>query len=120
MVLPETISDFLTFSDTSGGSFMFNVSSVETISYSSTAASSSVAVYLLGTAGDAHLGLSQAPTSVTITFNNTSGGPFSASGSIAAPPSMAVPEPESWALMLIGFGAAGGFLRRSSKMQAAI
>jgi hypothetical protein len=119
-VLPETLSNFMTFADNSGGSFFFNVSSVETIAYSSTAASTSVTLYLLGMAGDTHLGLSVAPTSETITLNSTSGSAYSASASIAAPPSIAAPEPASWALMLIGVGSMGGWMRRARSRKPAL
>ena len=91
-VLPETLTDFMTFADTSGGSYFFDVSSVETIAYSSTTASTSITLYLLGTAGDTHLGLSAAPTSETLTINKTGASAYSASATIAAPPSMATPE----------------------------
>lgn len=36
-------------------------------------------------------------------------------GPIITPPSAAVPEPTTWAMMMIGFGAVGGSLRRRRK-----
>jgi hypothetical protein len=110
--LLDAVSGFMSFADTSGGDFTFNVSSVKTLSYSHIAGiSTSITLYLLGTAGDAHLGLAPAPASETITVNQTGGSAYSASASIAAPPSMGAPEPAAWSLMFIGLGLAGGTLR---------
>ena len=114
-VLPDVVANFMTFNDTTGGHFFFNVASAQTIAYSMTASSTSITLYLLGTAGDSNLGLTAAPTSETLTINRTGNSAYSASASINAPPTGAVPEPASWALMLVGFGAAGMVLRRSRK-----
>ncbi len=118
--VPNVVTNFMTFADTSGGQYFFDVSSVETLSYFTSPSSTSITLYLLGTAGDTHLSLSAAPTSETITINKTGASAYSASATIAAPPSMNVPEPASWSLMLIGFGAAGGLMRRSRRQGAAV
>jgi hypothetical protein len=114
-IMPETLANFMTFADTSGGTFNFDVSSVQTISYVNTPKTTGIVLYLLGTAEDSTLGLTAAPTSETITINSTGGSVFSASASIQAPPAGAVPEPASWAMMLLGFGVAGGLVRRARK-----
>ena len=38
----------------------------------------------------------------------------------AAPSAGAVPEPATWAMMIIGFGGVGGAMRRRSKVRAKI
>ena len=114
--IPDVIPDFMTFNDTSGGTFTFNVASVQTIVFfSHPGVATSIGLYLLGTAGDSHLGLAQAPTSVTITSNQTGHSAFSASSTINAPPSGGVPEPATWAMMLVGFGLVGGTMRLRTK-----
>jgi hypothetical protein len=114
-VIPEAVSNFTSFADTTGGAFQFNVSSVKTLSYSSNpGVSNSVTLYLLGTAGDSNLGLAFAPASETLTVNQTGASAYSASATFAAPPSGGtIPEPASWALMLVGVGLAGSALRGS-------
>jgi hypothetical protein len=119
-VVPDAVTAFMTFADTSGGAFTFNVASVETLSYSHIAGvSTSVTLYLLGTAGDAHLGLAYSPTSETITINQTGTSAFSASASIASPPSMDAPEPAAWVMMLVGFGLSGAVIRRQARNRTA-
>ncbi len=115
VVTSQSLSSFMTFADNSGGNFIFDVQSAQTLSYSQNPSSASIVLYLLGTAGDAKLGLAQAPTSETLTINRTGASAYSSSATIAAPPSGAVPEPASWALMLIGFGAAGAVVRRQRR-----
>ncbi len=102
----ESIANFLTFGDIS-----FSVSKVTTVSYAVTPGiSSAVSLYLLGTAIGA--GTEATPTSLTLSFNNTGTSAFSASASLATPPTTAVPEPAVWAMMLVGFGAMGATMRR--------
>jgi hypothetical protein len=48
----------------------------------------------------------------TITINGTSAGDASYSGTLSFGMSSAVPEPATWALMLLGFGAVGFSMRR--------
>jgi hypothetical protein len=117
----DAVNDFMTFADTTGGDFKFNVSSVETLSYTNIpGVSTSITLYLLGTAGDAHLGLAPSPTSETITVNSTGGSAYSASATIASPPSMGAPEPAAWAMMLVGFGLMGTALRARPRMRTTL
>ena len=105
---PQAVASFLTFA----GGFVFDVTSVTTEDFSQANGQTSIGLYLLGTASSA--GLSAAPTSVTITSNETGGSGYSASGSISTPPS-GIPEPASWALMLVGCGCLGVGLRSRRK-----
>jgi hypothetical protein len=45
---------------------------------------------------------------------------FNVRGGIVAPPTGAVPEPATWAMMILGFGVAGGALRRSRKVKTTV
>jgi hypothetical protein len=121
-VVPDAVSGFMSFADTSGGSFLFDVASVRTLSYASTPTSTSITLYLLGTVSDANLGLTSAPTSETLTVNKTGTSAFSASATIAAPPSMTsgAPEPATWAMLLMGFGLTGAAVRLRARKQTAL
>jgi hypothetical protein len=100
-----SLSDLLTVPDGSA-TYTFNVSSVETIAYSyNPATSGDIVLYVLGTMGGGTL--SATATSLTITANDTSGGSWSSSFSLANPPAPppppppppSVPEPASLALL---------------------
>ncbi|HLZ82085.1 MAG TPA: PEPxxWA-CTERM sorting domain-containing protein [Caulobacteraceae bacterium] len=121
-VVPDVVSGFMSFADTSGGSFLFDVASVKTLSYASTVNSTSISLYLLGAASDAKLGLTSAPASETLTFNRTGASEFSASATIAAPPSLTsgVPEPATWTMLLMGFGWAGAAVRLRARKRTAL
>jgi len=120
-VVPDAVSGFMSFADTSGGSFLFDVASVKTLGYvSNPGVSTSITLYLLGTVSDANLGLTSAPTSETLTVNQTGTSAFSASATVAAPPSQGVPEPAAWAMMLTGFGLSGTVMRLRARKQTAL
>jgi hypothetical protein len=111
----QTIANFFTFADGTGHSFQFSVDSVKTVDWSNTpGVSSSFSLYLLGNTIDTFLGYSPTLTSLTLTFNSTGGSPYAASATLAVPPAPipSVPEPATWAMTLIGFGAMGAALRR--------
>ena len=60
--------------------------------------------------------INELPTMVgeqTLIVRGTSGGNASFSGTVAFIPTSAVPEPGTWALMLLGFAAVGFSMRRS-------
>jgi hypothetical protein len=110
--LADSVSNFFAFNDGLGGSYQFSVDSVTTLAYSSSPAAKAVTLYLLGSTLDSFLGLDATPTSLTLSFNSTSGSPYSASATLAVPPAPMVPEPATWGMMLVGFGAMGAMMRR--------
>ncbi|MBV8912022.1 MAG: hypothetical protein JOZ05_03145, partial [Acetobacteraceae bacterium] len=67
--------------------------------------STSLALFVLGSMGDSHLGLTATPTSVTMTLNSTGGSAYSASATLSNPPStppvppISSPEPVSLAIL---------------------
>ena len=59
------------------------------------------------------------PGANTLTVNGTSGGLYSYGGNISfAKLQASVPEPASWALMILGFGGLGGALRTKRRAAA--
>ena len=55
------------------------------------------------------------PSTYTLTINGNNSGAGSLGGSITIRQANAVPEPATWAMMLMGFGAAGYAMRRRRK-----
>lgn len=116
----QSIVNFFTFGDGTGHNFQFSVASAKTVSYSNTpGVSSSFSLYLLGSTIDTFLGYTATPTSLTLTFNSTGGSPYSTSATLAVPPAPSVPEPATWAMTLIGFGAMGAAMRRRPRVNVA-
>jgi hypothetical protein len=97
------------------GSYTFSVSSIETLGYSSLngGADTAVSLYLLGTT--LANGFTATPSSVTLQLNSTGGSAFSVGATLANPPSLAVPEPATWAMLLGGFGMMGAAMRSSRR-----
>jgi len=115
----QSIANFFTFADGTGHNYQFSLDSVKTLSYSNNpGVSSAVSLYLLGSTVDTWLGYSATATSLTLTFNNTGNSAYSAAATLAVPPAPipTVPEPATWALTLIGFGAMGAALRRRPRV----
>jgi len=112
--LAQSIANFFTFNDGTAHNFQFSVNSVKTLSYSNNpGVSSSFSLYLLGSTVDTFLGYAATPTSLTLSFNSTGGSAYSASATLAVPPApLPTPEPATWAMTLIGFGAMGAMMRR--------
>lgn len=120
--IDQTIANFFTFADGSNHNFQFSVSSVETTAWSNTPGiSSSFTLYLLGSTVDAFKGYASTPTSLTLSFNSTGGSAYAASATLAVPPAAppvipTVPEPATWAMTLVGFGAMGAAMRRRPRV----
>ena len=112
--LVDSIANFFTFADGTGHNFQFSVDSVKTVSYSNIpGVSSSFSLYLLGTTVDTFLGYDPTATSLTLVFGNTGTSPYSFAATLAVPPApLPTPEPATWAMSLIGFGAMGAMMRR--------
>lgn len=81
----NAISNFLTFSDGSTGTDVFNLTSVQTTAYVG-GSNQSIGLYLLGTLSDTSAGLSATATSITLTLNNNNSGPFTYSATLSDPP----------------------------------
>lgn len=58
------------------------------------------------------------PGQFTLTINGNNSGAGSLGGSITIQSANAVPEPATWGMMLLGFGAAGYAMRRSRRRRA--
>ncbi|WP_404711956.1 PEPxxWA-CTERM sorting domain-containing protein [Sphingomonas sp. MMS24-J13] len=123
-----TSNGSFTFSNTAGttlatslplfinfGNYAFSVSSIETIAYSSlnAGADNAISLYLLGTT--IANGFTATASSVTLQLNNTGGSAFSIGATLANPPSLSVPEPATWAMLVGGFGMMGAAMRSSRR-----
>lgn len=114
----QTVNNFFQFADGMGSNYSFTPNSVTTRTYNVIpGVSSSISLFLLGNTSDAVRGFDPTPTSLTISFNNTGGSPFSSSATLAIPPAIAsaVPEPASWGMMIGGLSIIGGALRRRKR-----
>jgi hypothetical protein len=112
-VVPNAVSNFFSFAGANNSTFEFSTISAKTISFSDAPGSSSFSLYLLGNTVNTVLGYGSTLTSLTLSFNSTGGSPYSVAATLAVPPSApSVPEPATWAMTLIGFGAMGAALRR--------
>lgn len=65
--------------------------------------------------GQISLGFSSLPDSVTLSNYLVRYQQVNGSGSAVGTPVGAVPEPSTWAMMLLGFGAIGASMRRKRK-----
>jgi hypothetical protein len=112
--LLDNVANFFTFSN-GADTFSFSVAKVKTISFANDpGVSSSFTLYLLGTTVDSLLGYEATDTSLTLQFSNTGTSAYSALATLAVPPARVpgVPEPATWAMALMGFGAMGVAMRR--------
>jgi hypothetical protein len=125
---PGTTTGTFTFSDTVGstlatslplflnfGNYTFSASSIETIGYSSlnNGADNAISLYLLGTT--IANGFAATAASVTLQLNNTGGSAFSVGATLSSPPTLSVPEPATWAMLLGGFGFVGAVMRTNRR-----
>lgn len=114
----QTVSNFFSFNDGMGGQFNFTPLSATTRTFNVTpGVSTSISLLLLGNTVNTVRSFTPTPTSLTLSFNSTGASAFSSSSTLSIPPEMvaAVPEPAAWSMMIIGFGAVGGALRRRKK-----
>ncbi len=114
--ITESMDGLFSFSDGAGGQYVFDLTSVETTAYvNRPGLQTEIGLYLLGEMFDENLGLTETPTSLSLTFNSTGGSNFSESGSLANPPTPPVitDSPEPGALTLVAAGLIGlGVVRR--------
>jgi hypothetical protein len=116
--LATSLADFFTFADGKGSSYKFSVDSVRTLSYSvDPGSSSAISLYLLGSTVDAALGLGPTATSLTLSFNSTGSSAFATAATLSVPPAgvPSVPEPATWGMIVVGFGAMGAAMRRRQR-----
>ncbi|WP_233151140.1 PEPxxWA-CTERM sorting domain-containing protein [Sphingomonas mollis] len=119
-VIDQNVANYFTFADGVGGNYSFSATSVTTRTFNVTpGVTSSISLFLLGNTSNIARGFDATPTSLTMSLNSTGASGFSSSSTLAIPPVVAaVPEPATWAMMLIGFGMVGGaarYRRRSTK-----
>jgi hypothetical protein len=114
----QSLANFFTFADGQGGSYQFSFDSVKTLTYSVTpGVQTSLSLYLLGSTVDSFLGLGPTATSLTLSLNSTGSSAFSAAATLAVPPAPipSVPEPATWGMIVLGFGAMGAAMRRRQR-----
>jgi hypothetical protein len=119
--IDQSIANFFTFNDGTGHNYEFSLDSVTTTAYTNTpGVSTGFTLYLLGATGDAVKGYASTPTSLTLVFGNTGTSAYSAAATLAVPPAPipSVPEPATWALTLVGFGAMGAAMRRRPRVSS--
>jgi len=111
--IAQSLPDFFIFQDGLGGQFDFSASSVKTLTYD--LADKVFGLYLLGTTFDTNLGYDPTPTSLVLSFSSVTGTLYSASATLTVPPTPQVPEPATWGMIVVGFGAMGAAMRRRQR-----
>lgn len=119
-IVAGLFNDLLTFNFSQFGNANATISSVFQISQNNNIDFSSVTFngtsFDIATQGDVEFrflqGLAVSPGLQTLGINGTSGGNGSYAGTFSVATLATVPEPASWAMLLIGFGAVGSSLRR--------
>lgn len=119
-IVAGLFNDLLTFNFSRFGNANATISSVFQISENNNIDFSSVTFngtsFDIATQGDVEFrflqGLAVSPGLQTLGINGTSGGNGSYAGTFSVATLASVPEPASWALLLVGFGVVGSTLRR--------
>jgi hypothetical protein len=123
-VITQAVPNFFVFNDAKGGTYNYSVSSVQTNAFvNKPGVASSGTLFTLGNLLDSNLNyLTPTPASLSIQFNSTGASAYSSALTLSVPPvgAAAVPEPASWAMMISGFGAIGGAMRRQRKVKTAV
>lgn len=110
--IDQTLTDLFIFTDgiESRNTFNFSAYSAETTAFSNIPGiSTSGSLVLHGFTRNAALDLADTASTLTISFNSTGGSSYSSSATLATV--SAVPEPATWALMLVGLGLAASAVR---------
>ena len=115
-----TFNDVLTFNFSQFGSANATISSIFRLSQNNNIDFTSVTLngtsFDIASTGNVEFrflqGLAISPGIQTLGISGISGGNGSYAGTFSVATLAAIPEPASWALMLIGFGAVGSTLRR--------
>lgn len=121
-------SDILTFNFAQFGNANATISSIFQVSQNNNIDFTSVTFngtsFDIASSGDVEFrflqGLAISPGLQTLGINGVSGGNGSYAGTFSVATLAAIPEPASWALMLLGFGAVGSTLRRRRHQTTAV
>jgi hypothetical protein len=122
-VITQAVSNFFVFSDATGGTYNYSVTSVQTNAFvNQPGVASSGTLFTLGNIFNANLGLLSTPASLSIQYNRTGASAFSSALTLSVPPvgGSAVPETATWAMMISGFGLIGGAMRRQRKVKTTV
>ncbi len=119
--IAQSVSNFFTFNDKAGSTYSFSADSVRTDAFVNDSATKSGTLFVLGNVLNNSLGLTSTPASLTVQFNSTGNSAYSSALSLSVPPiAGGVPEPATWAMMVIGVGAIGGAMRRRQKVSTRV
>lgn len=114
--IDQTLTNLFVFGDGKGGRFDFSAFRAVTTAFAHrSGVSTSGSLVLYGFTSNPLRALDATASTLTITFNATGDSAFSSSAtlatSLAEPTIAAVPEPTTWAMMLVGMGLVAGTAR---------
>jgi hypothetical protein len=123
-IITQAVPSFFVFNDAKGGTYNYSVASVQTNAFvNKPGVASSGTLFTLGNIFNSNLNyLTPTPASLSIQFNSTGASAYSSALTLSVPPvgAAAVPEPASWAMMISGFGAIGGVMRRRKNVRTKV